>query len=194
MLSVVSKYVAIFKGKAWPPIMHEGDKRQEAQARLAHQPECPVRHDRHMSVAFFCPSQTRRTYASSTHTHDLNTAKAMSFPAHSLDSHVASHLAALSSRDALDFEFVPHLDTSRWLSSVARTASRPLPVPSHGWSTFCPMLRGQPVDVHSTFFVIDAVEQLDQKERKPLGYINETYVAEDGSREYCHLRCPFLLA
>ena len=109
MLSVVSKYVAIFKGKAWPPIMHESDKRQEAQARLAYLSECPVRHDIYMSVAFFCPSQTRRTYASSTHTHDLNTAKAMSFPAHSLDSHVASHLAALSSRDALDFEFGPHL-------------------------------------------------------------------------------------
>ena len=50
-------------------IMDENDNMQEAQARLAHQSECPVRHDRYMSVAFFCPIQTRRTYASSTHTH-----------------------------------------------------------------------------------------------------------------------------
>jgi len=194
MPSVVSKYVAIFKGKAWPPIMHERDKRQEAQARLAYLSECPVRHDIYMSVAFFCPSQTRRTYASSTTTHDLSPAKAMSFPAHSLDSHVASHLAALSSRDALDFEFGPHLGTCRWLLSVARTAARPLPVHSHDRSTLCPMLRGQPPDVHSTFIVIDAVEKLDQKGRKPLAYNNETYVTEDGSWEYWHLWCPFLLA
>ena len=38
----------------------------------------------------------------------------------------------------------------------------------------CPMLRGQPVDLLSTFIVIGAVEKLDQKGRTPLAYINET--------------------
>ena len=187
MLSVVSKYVAIFKGKK--NATDHARKRQEARGTgtscvsIKMPSATPQIHVR-TYVTSFGPSQTRRTYASSTHKHLLSTAKAMSLAAHSLDSldsHVASHLAALSSRDALDFEFGPHLDTCRWLSSVARTASRPLPVHSHGKSTLCPMLRGQPVDVHSTFFFIDAVEQLDQKGRKPLAYINETYVTEDGS-------------
>ena len=64
-----------------------------------------------------------------------------------------------------DFQFAPHLDTCSWLSSVAKAAARLLPV-SYDRGPLCPKLRGQPVDVLSTFIVIGAVEKLDQKRAK----------------------------
>ena len=99
MIAFVSKCVAILTGRYVPQISMKvtTDKRHmhvlnidlNAQCGTAY--TCPY-------VAFFGPSQNRRTYASSNDTHGLSTAEAMSPSVHS---HVAFDLAALSSRDAL---------------------------------------------------------------------------------------------
>ena len=102
---------------------------------------------------------------------------------------IQSNLAWFSSsvQDLVkEFEFAPNLETCSWMSSVAKAAARPLPV-SYDPGDLCPMLRGQPVDVLSTFIVIGAVEELDQKGRTCLAYITETksrWLGKKGKASY----------